>query len=157
MKWEKIVIPTLLFSSSFYIWLGIAFLFLILEMTSPGLFFFISFFFGGITAAITGCFTENVITQIIFFLLGTVFSLYIMRYWVAGLISSGNHQRTNMYALRGKHAIVTQVITLTTPGLVKINGQVWAARVLRDETIMIGERVEVVDVRGAHVVVKKID
>ncbi len=163
MKFEKLVS---FFSNSkdiettdmFYWWLIIAFAFLIMEMGHPGLFFFLSFFFGGLSAAVASYFTKSVIVQTISFFGSTIVALYILRHWGVFIVGKNrSHQHTNFYALKGKRALVTQDITGEQPGLVTIGGQIWAARVVHhDDRIFIGDVVEVIDVRGAHVVVKKV-
>ena len=141
----------------FYYWLIVAFFFLIMEMGSPGLFFFVSFFFGGLIAAIASYFTASIITQTVFFLSGTGISLFIVRYLIIPLLSKDRpHERTNVYALKGKQGFVLKDINTNIAGLVRINGQVWAARVVRDESVVVGDLIEVIDVRGAHLVVKKV-
>ena len=159
MKWEKIF--SLLghtnnfeISNHFFGWLVIAFLFLILETTSPGLFFFSSFFFGGLIAAVSTYFTASLAIQTTIFLVSSSCFLVILRYWILPSVTNRSHQ-TNVYALRGKHGIVVKDITFTTPGFVKINGETWVARILKDEIIKVGDKVEVIDIRGAHVIVKK--
>lgn len=162
MKFEKLFS---FFSSSkivevpslFYWWLVVAFLFLIMEMGHPGLFFFLSFFFGGVCAAGVSCITESVITQLIAFFGSTVVAMYVLRNLGHVLIKNRSHQNTNFYALKGKRAIVKQDIVVGKAGLVIIGGQVWAAHAVHHgDTMFIGDVVEVVDVRGAHVVVKKV-
>ena len=159
MKWEKVF--SLLghtnhfeVTNHFYGWLVIAFLFLILETTSPGLFFFSSFFFGGLMAAISTFFTSSIALQSTVFLLSTSLFLFVLRYWILPSMTNRSHQ-TNVYALRGKHGIVIKEITFNTPGFVKINGETWVARIAKNEIITVGDKVEVIDIRGAHVIVKK--
>jgi membrane protein implicated in regulation of membrane protease activity len=145
-------------SSMFYWWLIVAFVFLIMEIGNPGLFFFLSFFFGGLSAALTSYVSESVTIQFLSFFGSTVLALYILRHWGVSLVGKNRpQQQTNFYALKGKRAVVTQDISDGRPGLVNIGGQVWAARVVHhDDTVLIGDVVEVIDVRGAHVVVKKV-
>ncbi|HLC07074.1 MAG TPA: NfeD family protein [Candidatus Babeliales bacterium] len=163
MKFEKFLSffsnsKDLEITNFFYWWLIVAFFFLIMEIGHPGLFFFLSFFFGGLSAAAASCVTDSVITQLITFFGSTIVALYILRHWGVYLLGKNRpHQQTNFYALKGKRAVVTQDIASEKPGLVTIGGQVWAARVVHHDDVMrIGDVVEVVDVRGAHVVVKKI-
>lgn len=140
--------------TTMYWWLLVAFFFLIMEMGHPGLFYFLSFFFGGLTAAAVSYMTESLIVETIAFFCGTIVALYVLRSW-AGKNRPAQH--TNFYVLRGKRGVVKQDISSENPGLVTIGGQVWAARIIHhDDKVLIGDVVEVVDVRGAHVVVKKI-
>ena len=138
-------------------WLIIAFFFLIMEMGSPGLFFFSSFFFGGLVAAGVSLFIPSIVIQAVCFLGGTGIALLILRYFVVPRIGKDRpHERTNVYALKGKQGFVIKNISFEHPGLVRVNGELWAAKVARGESIVKGDVIEVVDVRGEHVVVKKV-
>lgn len=162
MKFEKIISffnssKDLEVSSLFYWWLIVAFFFLIMEIGNPGLFFFLSFFFGGLSAAITSYMTDSITMQLISFFSVTVVALYVLRYWGMFLVGRNRSAQTNFYALKGKRAVVKQDIAPEKAGLVTIGGQVWVARVSHHEDgASIGDIVEVVDVRGAHVVVKRV-
>jgi len=141
----------------FYIWLIIAFLFLLMEMLSPGLFFFTSFFCGALLSAVSTFFSFSFIIQGCVFFIGTIIALWLLRFYIVPLIGLKRHsERTNVYALIGKKGIVTQRITTIVPGLVKINGAVWVAKCFNVEVIEEGIMVEVIDVRGAHLMVKTI-
>lgn len=139
-----------------YVWLILAVLFLIMEMGSPGLFFFLSFFFGSLAAAGISLLLPSLVIQCTIFLLGTIAALYILKQWVARALFKGHSRaRTNVYALQGKQGRVVRKITPEKTGEVKINGELWIARSVDDAIISENEVVEIVVVRGAHVVVKK--
>ncbi len=139
-----------------YIWLILAILFLIMEMGSPGLFFFLSFFFGALAAAGISLLLPSLIIQCVIFFLGTIVTLYILKQWVARTLFKVNpHTRSNIYALQGKQGRVVRKITPEKTGEVKINGELWMARSADNAIISENEIVEIVIVRGAHVVVKK--
>lgn len=140
-----------------YFWLVVAIFFLVLEMGSPGLFFFLSFFFGGLAAAVSTLWIPSVIAQTAVFFIGTVISLMALRYFIVPLVGKDRpHERTNVYALQGKRGFVVTHIGEKQSGMVKINGTTWAARCVHGDVISVGDEVEVVDVRGTHVIVKKI-
>jgi membrane protein implicated in regulation of membrane protease activity len=141
-----------------YFWGVIAIFFLILEMGNPGLFFFLSFFCGGLGATTATFFVESIIMQTVVFFVTTVCSLVLLRYYVMPHVGKDHsHERTNVYALQGKRGFVVHTITSQTPGLVRVNGEKWAARSVRGSTIEQGVQVEVVDIRGAHVIVKDVN
>jgi membrane protein implicated in regulation of membrane protease activity len=52
--------------------------------------------------------------------------------------------------------LVVKAIALHTAGLVKVNSELWAARTVNGEVVEVDSMVEVIDVRGAHVIVKKL-
>lgn len=140
-----------------YFWLIVSILFLIMEMGSPGLFFFLSFFFGGLVAAGATFFVDSLSSQMALFFVGTTAALVVLRYYIIPLLAKGrSHERTNVYAMQGKQGFVIKIITAENPGLVRINGEMWVAKVIHGQSIQEGILVEVVDVRGAHVVVKKV-
>jgi len=141
-----------------YFWVIIAIFFLVLEMGSPGLFFFLAFFCGGLGATTATFFVESVIVHTIVFFVITICSLVLLRYYIMPHVSKDRpHERTNVYALQGKRGFVVHAITLQTPGLVRVNGEKWAARSVHGSGIEQGAQVEVVDIRGAHVIVKEVN
>lgn len=141
-----------------YFWVVIALFFLVLEMGSPGLFFFLSFFFGGLGATTATFFVESIVMQTIVFFVATIVSLVLLRYYVMPHVGKDRPQeRTNVYALQGKRGFVLHAITAEKPGLVRVNGEKWAARSVQGSSIEQGAQVEVVDMRGAHVIVKQVN
>ena len=141
----------------FFFWLIIAVFFLILEMGSPGLFFFLSFFFGAISCAIATFFTTSLVVQSIIFIVGTFLSFIILQFLVKkNLFKGSKHDVTNVYALRGKKGRVLKCIEPEGVGLVKVLGQVWSARIHDNEpAIKKGALVIVLDIKGAHLVVRE--
>ena len=140
----------------FFIWLVIALVALILEMGSPGLFFFLSFSFGALATAIVSLWFDSLVVQGCTFLASTIFALIILRLWLVRSRKHLPHTRTNIYALQGKRAMVLKRISPEKPGIVKIDGEVWTARPADYRGIETGVEVEVVDVVGAHVIVKQL-
>ena len=140
-----------------YFWLIVSIFFLLLEMGSPGLFFFLSFFCGAIVAAGASLWIPSVITQVGFFFVGTILSLIVLRYFIIPLVGKDRpSERTNVYALQGKRGFVTISIQEKQWGMVKVNGATWAARCLHGSIINVGDEIEVIDIRGTHLIVKKI-
>jgi len=127
-------------TTTIYIWLMIAIFFLLMEMGSPGLFFFLSFFFGGLLAAFSSLWIMSIVGQIIVSFIG----------------KNRSYEHTNVFALKGKRGFVVTHIGEKQSGLVKINGVTWAARCVHNNSMNVGDEVEVIDVRGTHVIVKKV-
>jgi len=65
------------------------------------------------------------------------------------------YELSNIYALKGKRAKVLKRITHFQPGTVNVAGEVWTARPESDEIIQEGQYVIIVNVKGAHLIVKK--
>src|SRR5579885_2629826 len=116
----------------FFVWLVVAVLFLILEVGSPGLFYFLSFCIGASLSAIVSLYSDSTTLQSLVFLAGTIAALLVLKY---GIKSWKHHHKlpaTNIDALHGKQGIVLEKITLQHPGTVKVDGQIWSARALHD-------------------------
>lgn len=140
-----------------FIWSVIALAFLLLELGNPGLFFFLSFSCGaGFSAAFSMLQPEpSLVTQIITFFAGSTLAFIALSRWVKK--TSAHSPKTNVYALQGKRGTVITSITPTESGSVKIGGETWSARAAHEhETIALGAQVEIVTVRGVHLIVKEV-
>ena len=149
----------LILSNFLYFWLIIAILFLLFEMGSPGLFFFLAFFFGAIIAAGSTIFTDSVILQGIIFLSGSVLSFLVLHFWVKKRFSrEKHHEHTNVSALKGKRAIVIKIspADISNFGSVKVGGEIWSARSIESKEILVGDTVEIIEIKGASLIVRKI-
>jgi membrane protein implicated in regulation of membrane protease activity len=140
-----------------YFWLVIALLFLFMEMTHPGLFFFLSFFLGGCAASIASFLSFSLMMQCSIFLGVTIIALYVLKRLFATRITPYHGSKhSNIYALYGQRVRVTKSITTNQQGEVKIGSELWVARSIDNTDIDAGSEVEVVRVSGAHVIVKHI-
>jgi len=140
----------------FFFWLVLAILCLITEMGSPGLFYFLSFFFGGIAAALVSLYLDSWIIQSLIFISCTTISLVALKYWI--VTSKKNHKApvTNVYALQGKQGMVIVDITPEHPGQVKVHGEVWSAIAADQVTIKTGAFIQVTAIGGAYLTVVEI-
>jgi membrane protein implicated in regulation of membrane protease activity len=139
------------------LWLLIGVFCLLFEMISPGLFFFLSFFFGALFGALSSFVTVNWLAQAIVFLVGSFAAFLWLHYWVKRRVFSvRRHNRTNVQALQGQQGLVLREITPNNMGLVKVGGETWSARPTDACVITEGKKIVVVDNRGAHLVVKEI-
>jgi len=146
-----------LLANQVVLWLAVALFCLFFEMGSPGLFFFLSFFFGALFAAGASLFTFSWLIQSTFFVAGTGVSFLLLHFWVkrrAKLFDT--HTHTNIYALKSKKGRVLKEVGPSKMGRVKIDGETWAARSAHGEVIEEGATVSVLRVRGAHLVVEKV-
>ncbi|HSW73817.1 MAG TPA: NfeD family protein [Candidatus Limnocylindria bacterium] len=135
-----------------YFWLTVAVGSLMLELSSFGLFFFFSFFVGGLVAAGVSTFSDEFMLQALTFLFSTLCSFGILRWWVHK--EKGHGHKTNVYALQGKDAVVQTDIAPYGQGQVKVGGELWSARSRESKVLLAGCVVEIVEVSGSYVVVK---
>jgi len=145
-------------SNMFFFWLVVSIIFLILEMWVIGLFFFLSFSMGAFVCAFSTFFTNNLILQSLFFLVATVIAFLLLHFLVKGKWIRGYKEYpSNVYALEGKIGMVIRQISNTSPGLVKVFGETWAARTVRGEFIAEGNQVKIIQVKGVHLIVQKLE
>ena len=137
-------------------WFVTALFFLLFELGHPGLFYFLSFSCGAAAAFCASLWDLTIFDQIVLFFLVTIGAAVTLRKWVRRHGNRGHYQ-SNVYALRGKKGVVvTPVAQGQFAGYIHVEGQVWAYKVINDEVIPAGSTVEVVDVQGAHLVVRRI-
>ena len=145
-------------NGEFLFWLVVSVLFLIGEIGSPGLFLFLSFFIGALITAVCTFFIANHMTQLLIFLGSTVGAFFLLQIWIRSRGSRlSKKQETNIYALKGKRATVVQEIIPNKPGYISLYGVLWLARSTDNKPIAQGVWVEILDMQGAHLLVKEIE
>jgi len=138
-------------------WLIIGLLFLIAELGSPGFFFFFSFFLGALITAFSSIFMVSIVTQLFIFLGGTTAAFLLLQLWVRSRGANlTKKQETNVGALKGKRAVVVRAIGHNRPGYISIYGVLWLARSANNKAIPEESWVEVVDMKGAHLLVVEV-
>lgn len=140
----------------FFFWLVVAVLFLILEVGSPGLFYFLSFCVGAVLSAAASLYFDSTSIQSVVFLAGTIIALLVLKYGIKSWKKHHKLPATNIDALHGKQGIVLETITVQNPGMVKVEGQIWSAKSKNDESIQAGAIIEVVSCTGAFLIVKEV-
>ncbi|MDQ5890528.1 MAG: hypothetical protein QG604_402 [Candidatus Dependentiae bacterium] len=132
------------------LWLISGVVLLLVELMTPGLFFFISFAFGCLFGALAAW-------------LGYSFAIQATSALVVALIQFNGMRRslrqftntvqapTNTQALLGKRTVVITAITPHSNGTVKVGGETWTAS--SEFTCAVGSVVKVLRVEGNRVIV----
>ena len=142
-----------------FIWLVFALTFVLFEIAHPGLFLCLSFAVGACAAALVSYFDYSFVVQCSVALCGTMVGFLLLYAWLRMTGDAGSAQGAHpsgVQALPGKRAVVIKTIHPDQFGQVKINGEIWSARSVHNQHIVLGTLVEVVYQRGAHVVVKEL-
>lgn len=134
-----------------FYWLILIFVFLIFEALTMNL-ITIWFAFGSLCAFISTYFTENLIIELIVFIITTSLSLLLTRPLLNKFINK-NIEKTNIDRVTGKVGIALTDIEPLKNGRVKVDGKDWMAK--SDEKIKKDEKVEVHKIEGAKIIVKK--
>ncbi len=135
-----------------YMWLIIGIVFLVAEMATPGMFFFIAFAIGSCFAGLTAFLGYSLIIQCIVALVCSIFSFFILRHYFA--LTSKRKIKTKNDALVGQKGIVRKTIESHKAGLVKVNGEIWTAEVEKGVILQEGTVVTVVTVKGNRLIVQ---
>lgn len=139
------------------IWLIIAVVSGVVEAITLGI-TTIWFVFGALVAWILAEFGAPLIVQIIVFMLVSSVLLYFTKPLLKKYLKIGR-ERTNADSLIGEMGIVTERIdTIKAEGQIEIRGQIWSAKTVGDQgTIEKDSKVEILEIQGVKLVVKKVD
>lgn len=136
-----------------YWWILSALFLLLIEIATPGLFFFISFVSGSIAASMLAFYGYTLTSQCAVFLVNSLLTFTFIR---ARLANKPSERLTsNSQALIGQYGLVTERIEPTKKGYIKLNGDMWSAVALDEQTIEVNEQVCIVSIKGNTVTVKK--
>lgn len=140
---------------AWHIWMILGIIFVIIEIFDPA-FFFISLGIGAIITALLALlpFVGRVVAlQIFLFALFSFIAFLFMRRLGKKVLTNTGGE-TNVYALKGKIAYVTQTIEKDGKGYVKVGGEEWAAISQSGEAIAQATKVLVLDIDGNKLIVE---
>ena len=138
------------------LWFLLAVIFAIVEIISVG-FFMIWFGIGALAAMVVALLIPNLAIQFLVFIIVSTVLLFFTRK-LTSKVTKGTAIATNVDAVIGKIGMVTEDIpALDNPGIVKIAGEMWSAVSSDSLPIEKGTQVEVLQVKGVRLVVKKIN
>lgn len=135
-----------------FFWLVVGLIFLLAELSTPGLFLFIAFAFSACVASIFAFLEYSFMLQCLVFLFSFGISFLVLR----SLVKSKDLKRTktNVYALNGKTAIVIKSIKKNGKGLVKVGGEIWTAQGVDGSNFEKDDVVKIVSVKGSRLIIK---
>jgi membrane protein implicated in regulation of membrane protease activity len=133
--------------------MSLALLFLIIEIITIN-FFTACLAVGSVIASIGAYFEVGLTMQILMFVVGLILSLLTLRPLFLRF-SNKEESKTNIDALVGKEAVVTEKISPRQKGRAKIGGDDWLAVSEERKEIGVGEIVEILKVEGTKLKVTK--
>jgi membrane protein implicated in regulation of membrane protease activity len=135
-------------------WLIACVVFVILEILPPPThFFFVCMAFGALGASIAALFSSLVWLPWVVFAVTSV-ALTPLMIPLAKFLFTPKPHASNVDALIGEKALVTEAIRPHTPGVVKIKGESWRA-ITESVDFEKDQWVEIVKVEGASVIVRR--
>ena len=133
------------------IWFALVFVFLIIEAMSLNL-VTIWFAFGSLCAFISTYFTDNIVIQLVVFVVTTSLSLIFTKPLLEKYLKIGK-VKTNVDRIIGQTGLVTSTIKKHEAGRVKVDGKSWMA--VSEKMIKEGTEVEILEIEGAKLIVRK--
>lgn len=136
-----------------FVWIIFAVFMLICEILTTQL-VSIWFVLGGIAAAITCIFTDNLLIQTLVFVLVSLIALLATRPLVKKFLKN-KKEPTNSDRLIGRVAIVTMdIVNQTGEGQVNVDGKIWSAKSSDGCEIKSGANVKITSIEGVKLVVE---
>ena len=138
-------------------WLILGVLFLIAEIFTPS-FFIMWFGIGSFAAMLVAFLFENSVLYqaIVFIVVSLIFVLFTRK--MAQKMSGKPSRLISQDEMIGKEGVVSETITADGgKGLVRINKDIWRARSLKDQEILAGVKVKVIELKGVTVTVDTIE
>jgi len=134
-------------------WLILSFLFFIVEIAGPGVFFFACLGIGALAGAAVSAIVAAYWLPWLAFVAVSLLSMYFIRPLAKKLLGTGHKpQKTNVDALIGQQALVIEDILPPHTGMVKVGGELWRASAA--EPVAKNSYVEISAVQGTHLEVK---
>ncbi len=138
----------------YIVWTVLLIVFIIAEVATLGL-TFIWFAVGALAALIISFFIKNIYIQGAIFIIVTAITLIFTKKVFVNHLKLGQN-KTNVYTLIDKKAVVTKKITTSEFGQVKVNNQIWTAKtetsdILEDKTVIIKK------IEGVKLIVEEIN
>lgn len=136
-----------------FVWIIFAVFMLICEVLTTQL-VSIWFVLGGIAAAISCIFTDDLLVQTLVFVVVSLAALLATRPLVKKYISK-KKVPTNSDRLIGRVAMVTMdIVNQTGEGQVNVDGKIWSAKSLDGREIKTGASVRITSIEGVKLVVE---
>ncbi len=134
-------------------WAIVAVVCVVAEILTEG-FFIVWFGMGAAVSALATYLGASVPWQFILFIGVSATLVLSTKKLTAQVFNRAAELKTNIHALPGKMALVTEEVPEQGSGQVRVNGEIWAARSNEGTRIPAGVTVKVLQVEGVHVVVE---
>ena len=126
------------------LWSIVAVVCLALEMSS-GDFFVTCFAIGALVSVLTALLGTSVWLQVLVFAVFSMLSIWLIRPKLISLMHKGGEERvSNADALTGRIGEVTETISKSQSGYVRIDGDRWRAVSASGDTLEVGRKVRIV-------------
>jgi Membrane protein implicated in regulation of membrane protease activity len=134
------------------VWLGLAVVLGIVEVTSLDL-IFAMLAVGALSGAVAALGTNNLVVEVLVSLFVSLGMLFVVRPIALSHLRTPRAIRTGVAALIGERGVVIEQVD-ARDGRIKLRGEVWSARTYDPSHVIVaGKNVEVVQIDGATAIV----
>jgi membrane protein implicated in regulation of membrane protease activity len=133
-------------------WFIISTAFIVLELTNPGLFFFLALSLGALATMFAQLQGMSLVDQYIFFFISSGIMFYVLTLLIKALQKKKQSQKydSNVDLLIGKTVEITELISLDT-GYGQVDGEIWMVKLHdKNQNLKIGMQALVIGVKGCH-------
>lgn len=136
------------------IWLVLSGIFVIIEIVNLSFFIF-WFAIGALIAMVASFFIENLVLQIVIFIISSTILLFATKPLVKNFLDKDSGIKTNAYSIEGKVGKVTvDIVPIEGNGQIKVNGEVWSAKSQDNQVIPKDTEVIIEKIDGVKAIVK---
>lgn len=138
-----------------YGWLLAGIAFWLLELLAMGFFFFLAFGFGCMAAALLAFLGYSFMVQCTGSMVGGSVAFFLLRRSFGAKKVVEGEIKTALHGLIGKEGVVVEQVTKFKRGWVKVQGELWAAKTVTEETYLVGDIVRVIRLEGNHIIITR--
>lgn len=138
------------------LWICAAIAAVVIELITPSALVSIWFASGAVIAFLLECVGADVGIQVFAFFAVSLVTMVIVRP-IASKYLRGNVVATNADRMINEVGIVSKDITMESWGEVRIKGVVWSAVSIDSSEILVGNKVKIIAIEGAKLIVRLID
>ncbi len=135
-------------------WLIFGLVCLLLELTAPGLFFCLSLAFATVPAAVCAWYELLPFWQMVTFVTSSLISFLVLYLCVGTSGQKDAHYKSGVDALPGKRGVVIHEMHQNHVGQVQVEGEIWSAQSVHQDTLKKGTLIVVVRVEGVRLIVR---
>lgn len=137
---------------AWYYWLILGMILFVIEILTPGVFFFACLGIGAVCASFSSLLDLPAWFPWIIFAVTSILSIYFVRP-LAKKIIKFKPEKSNVDALIGQIVLVVEAIEPPNMGMVKVEGELWRAEA--NEKIEKDNKVKIIAIKGTHLEVTK--
>jgi len=131
-------------------WFLLSLFFIILELSSPGLFFFLALSLGAIITMLMQLFEIITVNEFILFFVSSAIMFVLLQCTIKYM--QKKNSTSYISSMQDVIGTITEITQLTSPstGYVNLDGVDWAIKVHHAVTLHVGMKIKIIGIKGCH-------